>query len=559
MLVEEGRTPLNSSFMLTAFQATFFSLAITTASILDKINAATIEARSVSFGDVDSAIRSAKDGDTISVPAGRAVWTTPLEIDKNITVRGAGATSTVIVDEVGAELSKQQVKAEMDARKNRSFGRRGRQHGVRSARGLGNGFLIRVSLKKNLPFRLTGFGFIGGALRAGKGNGIIRINGVSHAFRIDHCTFDHLRGLNLVLRGFLWGVVDHCLFKLDRQQPMQIYHESWNEADHGNGSWADDPYWGSEKFIFIEDNVFDNSEGKRRSIDSYEGARFVVRYNRFHNSDVSMHGTEGQGRGAKQLEEYNNTFVNDTAMAAAQIRSGVVITHGNTYTNVPYGHVLQVYRPFAYSPHWNWANGQNAYDDNAPNGTTGYWVKGSHTGADGATTLTDACKSWAINQWYQPGAVFIVRNKTKEAAATTDKNKVQSFAISNTSNTITFSQLVNETIVHLTFNKGDVYEIWNVKHCLDQPGLGKGDLLKGLPGIPARWPNEVSEPCYSWNNNSADGDGINLKSTVPCVKDGRDFFNNTPKPGYKPFTYPHPFVQEWPPRPSAEGGREAAN
>src|SRR6266496_2768247 len=112
--------------MLTAFQATLFSLAITTASILDKINAATVEARSVSFGDVDSAIRSAKDGDTISVPAGRAVWTTPLEIDKNITIRGAGATSTVIIDEVGAELSKEQVKPGMDARNNRSFGGRRR-------------------------------------------------------------------------------------------------------------------------------------------------------------------------------------------------------------------------------------------------------------------------------------------------------------------------------------------------------------------------------------------------------------------------------------------------
>ena len=44
--------------------------------------------------------------------------------------------------------------------------------------------------------------------------------------------------------------------------------------------------------------------GIRRAIDGYEGARLVVRHNQFHNSGVSGHGTEGQGRGAKQVEEY---------------------------------------------------------------------------------------------------------------------------------------------------------------------------------------------------------------------------------------------------------------
>ena len=70
-----------------------------------------------------------------------------------------------------------------------------------------------------------------------------------------------LPALNVSINGFLWGVIDHCQFNLARVQPIQIYHTSWNGKDHGNGSWADDSHWGSEKFVFIEDNVFDNPTG----------------------------------------------------------------------------------------------------------------------------------------------------------------------------------------------------------------------------------------------------------------------------------------------------------
>jgi hypothetical protein len=67
--------------------------------------------------------------------------------------------------------------------------------------------------------------------------------------------------------------------------------------------------------------------------------------------------------------------------------------------------------------------------------------------------------------------------------------------------------------------------------------------LKGLPGVPVKWPNQVTEPCYSWNNTVLeDGTAQNLSSTEPSIKEGRDFFNETAKPGYRPFIYPHPLV-----------------
>jgi hypothetical protein len=405
---------------------------------------------------------------------------------------------------------------------------------------------------------MTGFTFKGGNVNTQRTfNGEIRISGNSHSFRIDHCTFDQLHGTNLVTRGFLWGVIDHCRFNLTNQQPIDINHETWNRGDHGNASWADDPYWGSEKFVFIEDNVFENS-GRKTAVDAFQGARFVVRYNQFHNCVLSVHGTEGQGRGGKQVEEYNNTYRNDQPNPAGQIRSGSIITHDNKWGNVAKGHVLQAYRQFNPSPHWGVTNGQNPYDDNAPDGTTGYWETGKHTGTNGAIELTDSTKNWAPNQWFVPGATYIVRNITKEAAG----DRHQSFAIANTTNTVTCSSLTFEDQIRLTFNTGDTYQIWKVVHSLDQPGLGKGDLLKGLPGRPKKWPRQATEPCYSWNNTALeDGTARNLSSTEPSIKGGRDFFNETPKPGYTPYTYPHPLVSSSPPSDShqeARGSRSVA-
>ena len=59
---------------------------------------------------------------------------------------------------------------------------------------------------------------------------------------------------------------------------------------------------------------------------------------------------------------------------------------------------------------------------------------------------------------------------------------------------------------------------------------------------PKAWPNQVNEPCYSWNNKDSGGKVLNLFSSQPSIKEGRDFFNGTQKPDYKPFTYPHPLV-----------------
>jgi hypothetical protein len=508
-------------------------------------------AKSPSLRDVSEAVAAARDGDVVSVPSGTAVWTAPLTISKHITLRGTGAGSTVIVDEVKPLVTKE------------AFGRdkvhnprpqaRPRAHVRKENRTLPaqtggkQRYLLFISLEKDLPFRMTGLTFRGGDSNVQKVfNGLVRISGNSHSLRIDHCTFDQLHGTNLALNGFLWGVVDHCRFNTASVHPITIKHDRWNGATFGNGSWADNSYWGSEKFLFIEDNVFENSTNKS-AIDAFEGARFVVRHNQFHNCGVTAHGTEGQGRGTKQIEEYDNSYNWDNARGgAAQIRSGSIVTFNNKSKGLMSGHVLQVYRPFHKSPHWGPVNGKNLYDDNEPKSVTGYWERGTHTGASGSFDVVDSTKNWTTNQWYSPGSLFMVRNITTESASTL--NYV--WALANTSNTITCSKLVFESDQRTTFNKGDVYEIWKVNRALDQPGSGKTVLLQGMGNWPstAQPMNQANEPCYSWNNkNAVTGADIKLTASGPQIKEGRDFFNGTPKPGYTPYTYPHPLTGPAPP------------
>jgi hypothetical protein len=81
-----------------------------------------------------------------------------------------------------------------------------------------------------------------------------------------------------------------------------------------------------------------------------------------------------------------------------------------------------------------------------------------------------------------------------------------------------------------------VYKGWP---CKDQIGRGA---------------HQNSEPFYEWNNtkNGSDVDVTVYNNWIGCtdpqpsdhVQEGRDYFNDTPKPGYTPYVYPHPLTWE---------------
>src|SRR5437868_356205 len=209
----------------------------------DNAQAANIKARSVSFADVNAAVAARSPGDTVVVPAGTSGWTSTLYISKSITLLGAGNDATVILDDVPRNSA-------------------------------GQGSAIKVTLTATQSFRLSGFTFRYGSLTSKGINAIVgatTTTGPCRSFRVDHCHFDRLHQSNcLEITGWIYGVVDHFIFdgRIDgANQSVLVMHTTWGGGKNqfGDGSWADYPYYGTEKFIFIEDNVFNNPNPKNHT------------------------------------------------------------------------------------------------------------------------------------------------------------------------------------------------------------------------------------------------------------------------------------------------------
>jgi uncharacterized repeat protein (TIGR01451 family) len=319
------------------------------------VSAATWPAVDAQEVNVAAAIANASDGDTVTVPAGVTTWSTQLTITKRITLQGAGVGQTIIYDN--------------------------------APKGGGNQHLILVRLSgDNPPFRLSGFEFeipdnytvkaqpYGVGILEFQGGGGTVVPGMSANLRVDHCKIK-VAGVAMTFRNVL-GVVDHVEF-IDSGltnpttasywggwQAASVYMPNWGGRNWGHGSWADPPYWGTDKFLFFEDCSF---SGVRRNnilfpIDAYEGARYVARYSTFRDAKVG--GVGGQGRWRKQVECYNNTFISSELSVEAQSSSsGTILVHDNLETNYRNGILMQAYRQFQGNL-WGKSTGRSPWDEN---------------------------------------------------------------------------------------------------------------------------------------------------------------------------------------------------
>lgn len=395
------------------------------------------------------------DGDTLAVPAGTCTWTTNdgLAITKDIVLQGAGKTLTVITDNISRSVD-------------------------------GPAVLMTIALGSGAThFRLTGFAFHDSGTTNPSTDGAIKLSGATKAWRIDHNDWT-LNNTALYVTGDTYGVFDHNSVTQPGKEIIAVRHDAWGGVGaYGDNSWADTPNFGTNQFIFLEQNII-NTGGVGLN-DCVAGGRLVIRYNDLTNSYPSGHGTDtsGRERGCRVIEVYQNDIANHRATASVfsgetivsgtpscppnftfgtYIRSGTAAIHHNTWHCFDYGIVAQLYR------------------DPGINQTSALW--GLCTGS---------------NPWDQNGGP-----ETGYA-------------------------------------------------CLDQPGMGKGDLLSGATPS-AAWPHQASEPIYEWANTWVDnGNGGNIGggSTVTIVT-GRDFIHGA-MPGYTPYTYPHPLTGGSPLPPSA--------
>ena len=437
----------------------------------------------------------AQDGDTITLPNGTFSYTVPLNITKGITLQGntriigapmtwqTAVDNTIILDDTP--------RAVLD-------------------------LIHAVNFTPNQGFRVTGITFKAGINEPAAGNGAIHFASVGNApnrnVRIDHCHFDHMYRNCLSVWGWAYGLADHCLFEsTDTTQTASIHHQSWGGETHGNGSWADYPYYGTEKFFFIEDSTLVGAGRNTTSgvIDGTDGCRYVLRHSFCHDAHAGGHGTEGGPvRGMRASEVYNVIFDWDILPGGLN-RSGTHMWHDIQFTGVrpPSGTAVELalYRDIGAcgtnGGTWGAADGTNPWDRNDTDGN-GHFIEGQppYLFAFGAAT-TSTPEGTLINlnaNWTSNWAAFSVRHLGLQKGSLITDNDA------HTIHYHTYGLLDRGPLI--IFNIGDQYQIHRLLTQLDQNGRGKGDLVRVVNGHPVNtitntpfWTHEQVETCFNWN------------------------------------------------------------
>ena len=479
-----------------------------------------------SLADVIAKVALASDGDTVTLPAGTFTWTSVLTITKAITLQGLG---TVTTDDGGRATDCGTVIVCDSAQ------------------------VIKFAGGADKAQRMTGIKFEHGTAPASY---LVELNGGTsnidgRTMRLDHCVFENASPAGgLTVGAFdIIGVLDHCTFHVTTSNviPIYIFHMNWNipGASYAGGSWADSSHFGTSKFFFIEDNNFNFDGVTYAAIDGSRGSRVVFRYNTLDHGSCEIHGSEqGVIRGGRAYEFYNNTFINNFGLLI-NCRSAVVLAHDNTVVGgMPDPQIyLDDYRDAYSTAVFGVSDGTSPWDVNDTADYTGNGLgggpngqKASGTATGGGTdpgyynwlTVTVAGSPWTPDQF----AGYSIRKTSTNPAL-----QKGSYIGTNSSNTITYKHPASGT--EMIFTAGDTFAIHKVIHSMDQPGRGEGSLVPqvALPTPPSGWNNQITDPCYEWNNGTS-----HFFPQVKFIREGEHFFNNTPKPGYTPYTYPHPLV-----------------
>ena len=331
--------------------------------------AATINAASCSSSDVQAAINSASNGDTVAVPAGNCTWTTTVSFTgKGLTLQGAGIGVTNIDDQ-----------------------------------GSGGCALFVSGLAAANFVRVTGFTWLEDIPHGG---GTVVFNGAdgTNAGEIVGFRFDHNRilapppltsGRGVYVIAIM-GLIDNNIFDVTAtsgSHQIITVDGSTEGSDGGWTPWTQPLTLGTNKAVYIEDNKFTVSTadtGVEDQIDAYAGARLVIRHNQFTNSTVGFHGTDSGGsRSPFSFEVYSNTFTNNSSanLRGGTMRGGTGIWYSNTYGTGYFNINLMSYRSCPlYANTWGACDGTN-------------WKLNSidHTLDAGRATSTSGVGMWCAN------------------------------------------------------------------------------------------------------------------------------------------------------------------
>ncbi|MGZ3747210.1 MAG: hypothetical protein ACXWRE_07565 [Pseudobdellovibrionaceae bacterium] len=289
--------------------------------------AAVISLQDCSQSQVQAAIDSSQNGDTVVLPSGNCTWSSAVTIPsaKGLTLNGNGAS-----------ISGQ----------------------------------IVLNQNNLTSSRITGFKFTSANAIYAQGSND------SAPFRIDNNVFTvNASGILIELGGNAPGLIDHNQFNAPTNSEM-IHNYGMGAVD--SSGWSDDVIPGSPNAIYIESNSFINNgvSGNpayfwgNSAVQSYYGARTVFRYNSLSMSEVDQHGTPGM-IGARWWEIYENTFdvvLNGNQSQYMQIRagSGVIFNNHKTgYDNQGSGTIELVEEDSGYPALYQIGRGKNQVLDPA--------------------------------------------------------------------------------------------------------------------------------------------------------------------------------------------------
>jgi hypothetical protein len=538
-----------------------------------------------SAASVQALHNAAHDGDTITVPDGTFSWTARLNITKGITIRG----NTTIQNAGKSNASASDNTNIIDNVTNRT--------GV-----------IIMQVPAGKVATISGLTFARGlATGPPQDQGVIMVDSPSHengkGNRITSCHFvNYVMDTGLfVINGY--GVMDHCFFEIGAAGGTQVYAFVFHEDNYGpagavsgSGAWADYPWYGTDKFFFIEDCTVIRAN-EFATVDGLSGGRSVIRHCYFNRGTIGGHGTEGGGRGIRAREVYNNVLNAMAGPASLNARSGTQLIHDNLRTGTNPSQVFSqlnnvrtiTLRAF---PVWGTADGTSPWDMNVTDvNPADPYNKNQQTFVEAhqhtpylfesgqaveASVTSPGVATVKVDKTFTPGILvkYGIRNVDCSTCrnGNTDTASMASTITANTSNTITYTDsFEGQSSARLRFAVGDHFQIHRVMEMMDECGHGKTDYITGASSSTpintttgtASYAHSQIEAVFSWNNVNDAGTIMTTaaRPTDPVSQEHVDVFNlgkdlvGTPtqvsdhytaaRNGVDytgTFTYPHPLV-----------------
>jgi hypothetical protein len=279
--------------------------------------------------DIRDCLDAAANGDTITVPAGSATWTSTLTITKLVKLVASG-TVTITDNSAGGDPD-----------------------------GGGGPPLITISESTAGNIRIQGFTFVQGTgAHLGGNGGIIKMAFTSGGkpILVTGNTFTQGKTGNAIVaatnRGVIWGNTftgvpsynrtpgDNCFNNTSalRHYATAVYASSWTTPSTMGTADTD----GTQNLYFENNTVTNMNE----AFDTNIGGRTVYRYNIITNSGLTLHGDTSIG--SRHVEFYNNTILYNTSPMCPgplpmnlngfiEARGGTLLVHHNTIPHIDGG------------------------------------------------------------------------------------------------------------------------------------------------------------------------------------------------------------------------------